>query len=100
MLTTNKNIINDTIKIIESIAKINTNTNHIIQYFNITGCNGLYLAKLPRNIKVGDTFNVYCFDEVKFGCEWLGNLKQSLINFVTSDFYVEYFENRKKQNEL
>lgn len=62
-----------------------------VKYFDVTGCNGIYLAKVPNSLKVGDIFNVYAFESTKFGCEWLGNLEDSLINLALSDYFIEHY---------
>lgn len=61
-----------------------------VKYFDVTGCNGIYLAKVPNVLKVGDIFNVYAFESTKFGCEWLGNLEDSLIALALSDYFIEH----------
>lgn len=61
-----------------------------INYFDITSCNGIYLAKVPNRIKVGDIFNVYCFESTKLGCEWLGNLEDSLVTLAISEQFAEF----------
>jgi len=55
-----------------------------ITYFDIYGDTPIYLAKVPKQISEGDIFNVYSFynknspETFKSGCEFKGDLKQSL----------------------
>ena len=61
-----------------------------VKYYDVTGCDGIYLAKVPNGIKVGDVFNVHAFNGTKFGCEWIGDLEDSLVNLALSDHFIEY----------
>lgn len=68
--------------------------------YDIMDCLGIYRACVHFNIKKGDVFNAKCFDEVKFGCVWLGDLESSLTALTEEDFYVEmYLEKAMKEVE-
>lgn len=72
-----------------------------INHYSVTDCNGIYLAKVPENIKKGDIFNVYCFESTKFGCVWVGDLEDSLIKLALSDDFKKHKkEIYGKQNNL
>lgn len=47
--------------------------------FSITGAGDIYRAKLPRNMEIGDIFNIYRGESTKEGCEWLGDLETSIL---------------------
>lgn len=50
--------------------------------FYIEGCSNIRRAKVPHNIEMGDTFNIYRGESTKEGCTWKGNLEQSLLAHV------------------
>lgn len=91
----------DTIKIEHDVSDkdfIDFETKIGVTYFNISGCNGIYLAKVPKSLKKGDYFNVYCFESTKLGCEWLGELKQSLLALATSEGFENYKQKLISEN--
>lgn len=89
--------ISDVYKVIyENNIKIKKDTSNIIEgitYYNIEGIAGVRHVKVLKNIKVGDIFNMYCFESTKYGVKWKGDLKKSIIDFVSNKLYQEELKN-------
>jgi hypothetical protein len=49
---------------------------------DIEGCSDIHRAKVPNGIEKGDIFNIYRGESTKEGCEWVGNLEESLIKHI------------------
>lgn len=70
---------------------------HGFNDFEVLNLPNVHRTCVGHGIKNGDIFNVYCFDNVKLGGVWCGEVVKSLTNFAeTNEAYLEFTVRNEK----